>query len=231
MTENSGDPLEERLRAWADAGVRDAPDLALPDRAPTARRLITVLAVAASVVALIVGISVVATREATPVVSSPAVATITNSAPPPAHPTPSSSSTEGEQTMQTVTFKQLQVEVPASWQINAVTCGSAIADTVILTQTFDACTSPRVEGVTVVQFHEYTVEGVTDTSRGPGGIPSSIPGDRILDSVRFDGRIAEAEGVEVTTVVVAELGVSVQISSADRAEVETILATLRQVDG
>lgn len=195
------------------------------------------LAVAAAVVALVVGITVMVSRDGVPVASPPTVTAISSpevisDTDRPSDPTsPVASLTappSGEEGvgMQTVVFKQLQVEVPAAWKLNAVECNSAVADTVIVIQNLLACGSVRTDGVTVVQFRDDVANA--DMLRGPGGIPSSIPGDRVLDSVRFDGRINEAEGLEVTTVAVPELGVSVQISSAERATVDRILATLRQ---
>lgn len=204
------DPLDHRLRGWAEAGLRATPAVPLP-AVRRERRWTAGLAVAAAVAVLILVVAVVTSRDRTQIAS-----------PPPATPVESVTPTTGPvEPLQQVTFRELLVEVPASWSLGAAQCGVAVQDTVIRDQVAPACYQALDPDLTVVQFWD-------NSHGGPNGhqVPYSLPGVHALEVRRYD---RSEPTTEMTTIVIPQWATSVTITSPDRQKVDTILATLRLV--
>ncbi|MTD16820.1 hypothetical protein GIS00_23075 [Nakamurella sp. YIM 132087] len=238
------DPLDDSLRQWARDEIAATPVPELPaetrhDRRP--RRLGAMLAVAAVVVLLAVGIPVwnglrpapadgtngPATGSAPSITTSstyrvPTVPGLDESTPSGSTGSTPSTPTSNDPTptgLQTMTVNGLSVQVPSDWPVGATRCGTPTENTVTRMPDGLACLMQRAPGISSVMFHRQLWEGVT--------APIAIPGDTPVTGVKIEQSTADLYSISV---VVPALDIAVLIEAPTKVEAQTIAATLRQTN-
>ena len=239
--------IDSALRAWGEACRASATTAASPARGP--RRTVRIVAVAASVVAVVAAAFLALERvqeDSGSVATSagprnpPVAAPLSGGADEESNPVTGSgaatSSSASEAPTTRVTFENLTVDVPSSWTLNDTVCGTAVSNTVITPELHPACHAPRPEGVSVVQFVNLVHDDLDITeevlARSDG---RNVPVEGLQGTaVRFDRQTMElprdvTELVHATDIVLPDLKLMVSFSSPDPDEVERLIRTLTVV--